>query len=185
VLSCSWSGPASPDIQLALDDVGRIGRRGERGVPVVCAAGNDWNQPRPVAFPARDPHAIAVAASTDESGWAPYSNQGKELSVCAPSSGGTSGISTTDVSYPGRGFSLSGAHTDDFGGTSSATPLVAGVVALMLSVNSALTRERVEQVLQETAVKIGKGYDAKGCSKKFGYGRVDAAAAVARAAAAR
>jgi subtilisin family serine protease len=186
ILSCSWSGGASPDIELALQDAGRIGRKG-RGAAVFCAAGNEDGDP--VGFPASDPQAIAVGASTDTGRLASYSNVGPELDCVAPSSGGKLGIYTTDVSYPGRGFNLGkadaggtdGRHTNDFGGTSSATPLAAGVGALVLSVNAKLDREAVRGILRQTADKIGSGYDSKGHSNKFGYGRVNAARAAAAA----
>ena len=126
--------------------------------------------------------AIAVGASTDQGKIADYSNVGSQISVVAPSSGGIQGIYTTDVGLPTRGFSIAegpaGQHTADFGGTSSATPLAAGIGALVLSVNSKLRREEVKEVLQRSTDKIGSGYDANGHSNDFGFGRVDALAAV-------
>ena len=184
ILSCSWSGPTSPDIELALEDVNR-GRDG-RGVMVFCASGNEN---RAVGFPARDPNAIAVGASTDQARRAGYSNVGSQLAVVAPSSGGVQGIFTTDVSVENRGFNVGvaasggedGLHTNDFGGTSSATPLVAGVAALMLSVNPNLSASAARDILTSTADKIGIGYDANGHSTRFGFGRVNAGKAVAKA----
>lgn len=119
--------------------------------------------------------------------------------MVAPSSGGAQGIFTTDVSKPGRGFNIGsaaaggtdGLNTNVFGGTSSATPLAAGVAALVLAANSSLSRDDVRNILQSTAQKIGPAasYDANGHSDRFGFGQVDAAAAVdaalAAAAAAR
>jgi subtilisin family serine protease len=106
--------------------------------------------------------------------------------VTAPSSGGKRDIFTTDVSIANRGFNtgnaaaggVDGLHTNSFGGTSSATPLAAGVAALVLSVNPSLTVAQLKQVLASTADKIGSGYNAAGHSEKFGYGRVNAAKAV-------
>ena len=187
ILSCSWSGPASPDIESALEEAGA--GRGGKGSPVFCATGNDFA--KSVSFPARSRFAIGVGASTDKERRADYSNQGPEVSIVAPSSGGTRGIFTTDVSTSNRGFNLGtaaaggadGLHTNSFGGTSSATPLAAGIAALVLSANPKLTRDEVRGVLEETAKKIGpkNSYNAKGHSKEFGFGRVDAATAVARA----
>jgi subtilisin family serine protease len=181
VLSCSWSGAQTPDLALAIEDAGVLGRGG-LGSPVLCATGNEASD---VGFPAADPNAIGVGASTDGGKLASYSNRGPEVSVVAPSGGGVAGIYTTDVAIAGRGYNVEplppGAHTDTFSGTSSATPLAAGVAALVLSVNPKLTREEVRDVLELTATKIGTGYDAKGHSDRFGYGRVDAAAAVAEA----
>ena len=185
VLSCSWSGGTSPDVELALADAQRIGRKG-KGAAVFCAPGNES---RAVGFPARDPNAIAVGASTDGALLADYSNFGPEIDLVAPSSGGAVGIFTTDVAIAGRGFNIGvaseggkdGQHTNSFGGTSSATPLAAGVAALLLSVDPALTSKDVQKILQDTADKIGTGYDATGFSPRFGHGRVNAARAVAEA----
>ncbi len=56
------------------------------------------------------------------------------------------------------------------------------IIALMLSVAPRLTRQEVKDILAQTAVKIGRGYKkSDGHSPKFGFGRVDAAAAVAAA----
>jgi subtilisin family serine protease len=186
ILSCSWSGGFSPDVQLALADAGQIGRGG-KGSAIFCATGN--GNGRPVAFPASDINAIGVGASTDRATLASYSNVGPEVALVAPSSGGTRGIFTTDVSSRERGFNIGladrggadGLHTNAFGGTSSATPLAAGVAALVLSVNPELTRSDLRSVLTSTADKIGSGYDANGHSPKFGFGRINAGKAVAAA----
>ncbi|HKE02332.1 MAG TPA: S8 family serine peptidase, partial [Planctomycetota bacterium] len=185
ILSCSWSGGRSPDIELALADAGKA--RGGLGAAIFCAAGNESGSP--VGYPASDPNAIAVGASTDQATLAFYSNVGPEIAVVAPSSGGKRGIFTTDVSIPNRGFNIGlaaeggadGLHTNSFGGTSSATPLTAGVGALVLSVDPKLTRLELRDVLTRTADKIGGGYDAQGHSNKFGFGRVSAEKAVTAA----
>jgi subtilisin family serine protease len=73
-----------------------------------------------------------------------------------------------------------GAYTFTFGGTSSSTPLVAGVCALLLSINPNLTAAQVKDLIQKTARKIGpaSAYDANGHAREFGYGCIDAASAV-------
>ncbi len=88
-------------------------------------------------------------------------------------------------------------HSDDFGGTSSATALSAGIAALVLSARPDLTWVEAREILRTTAVKIDRDdeswLDASGCpsnrpdgglpfwSPLFGFGRLDSAAAVARA----
>ena len=193
VLSCSWSGPRSPDIETALAD-GAGGRNG-RGVPVFAATGNGHPRLAGVSYPAASPHAIGVGASTDQDEIAHYSQRGPEVSIVACSSGGTRAITTTDVSYPKRGFNLgsagaggvNGLHTNSFGGTSSATPLAAGIAALMLSIDPDLTRDQIRQLLHESADKIGPAgsYDSTGFSSVYGFGRVNAAEALKAAQAAR
>lgn len=184
VVSCSWSGPNSADVELAIEDAGRA--REGRGVPVFVATGNFSAS---VTFPAVLPTTIAVGASTDGAALASYSDTGPRVDVVAPSSGGVAGIFTTDVSTQGRGFNvgrkerggLDGLYNNAFGGTSAATPLAAGIGALMLSVNPDLGRDDLRQILRETARKIAGPYDQQGHSNDFGYGRVDAARAVAEA----
>jgi len=178
ILSCSWSGGMSLDVEQALEDAGRLGRRG-RGSAVFCAAGNHFG--KRVTFPARDSHSIAVGASTDQGRRAEYSNVGPEIALVAPSSGGVRALFTTDVSLPRRGFNPDGLHTSRFGGTSAAAPLAAGTGALVLSVHPDLSREELEGILTATAEKIGGGYDARGHSEEFGFGRVNAGKAVEEA----
>ena len=188
VISCSWGGAKSPDIEFALRDARAIGRKG-RGAVVVCASGNE--ERKQVDYPASDPNAMAIGASTDGDELAWYSNSGPQLCVVAPSNGGARGIFTTDVSTPGRGFNTGkvaaggadGLFTNDFGGTSSATPLVAGLCALILSLKPEMTPDDVRAILIASAKKIGpaSAYKANGHSNKFGHGRIDAAKAVALA----
>jgi serine protease len=64
-------------------------------------------------------------------------------------------------------------YTDDFGGTSCATPHIAGVAAVVLSAVPKLTVAQMTEVLQMSALPVGDGLN-NGC----GTGRVDAVAAV-------
>lgn len=190
ILSCSWTGPNSSIIEAASRDVAKgvfDSRRETRGAPIFFAAGNGGRNS--VAYPAASDYTICVGATTDQAKIATYSNKGKEVWISAPSSGGVKGITTTDVSYPNRGFNTGdssaggkdGLHTNSFGGTSSATPLVAGIVALILSVRPDLTLTDVREILRDSADKIGpaSSYTGNpGHSVAFGYGRINAGAAV-------
>jgi subtilisin family serine protease len=153
------------------------------------------------------PEVICVAASTSLNRHSAYSNWGPAVSVCAPSNNfhpldpqqfvPGRGIWTTDNEAFGEGFTANSRYTGRFGGTSSATPLAAGVGALVLSANPALTAREVRDILQVSADKIEDGepdivlgtnrgrYDAGGRCDWFGYGKVDAAAAVQAARAQR
>jgi subtilisin family serine protease len=183
VLSCSWSGPETPLIESAIEDAVSNGRKG-KGCAVFCATGN--NGKPAVGFPARSRDAVAVGASTDEGTLASYSNFGHEVSVVAPSNGGIRAVFTTDVSLPNRGFNLGagadggadGLYTNAFGGTSAATPIVAGAAALALSKQPNLTAGQLKSLLERTADKIGSGFDASGHSDLFGFGRVNTIAAL-------
>jgi subtilisin family serine protease len=181
VLSNSWGTSKSNDVEYAIKDVVRTGRNG-LGCPVFVATGNENNSE--IGFPASVPEAIAVGASTNMGARAYYSNYGEGIALVAPSSGGTKGIYTTDVSIPGRGFNTgnvgsgdaNGLYTNSFGGTSSATPLAAGIAGLILSLNPNLTWDQVRKYMCETADKICQesGRYVNGYSRYYGYGRVNA-----------
>ena len=75
----------------------------------------------------------------------------------------------------------SGLHTNSFGGTSAATPLAAGIGALVLSVCPSLTRDELKGLLEATADKICGPFDPRGHSNELGFGRVNAGKAVSEA----
>jgi subtilisin family serine protease len=190
VVSCSW-GAKSPYFPLkrrihdAIARCARDGREG-RGCVVVFAAGNsnhDIDDPAGGTLDgfAIHPDVIAVAASDSRDQRAEYSNFGNAIWLCAPSSSAVGwGVLTADV-RGARGYTPTD-HTWQFGGTSSACPLVAGTAALMLSVNPELTAAEVRQIMAATARRIGPDDAWVGArSRLFGHGCVDAAAAVVAA----
>ncbi len=182
VISCSWAVAPSPDIESAMRYAVTRGRGG-RGSVVCVATGNDTAAR--ISFPSSDDNVIAVGACNDRGRHSTYSNRGAGITLVAPSDDYDTrrlGITTTDVSLRGKGYS-SGAYCDDFGGTSSATPLVAGVAALVLSANRSLKWNQVRDVLTSTADKIDTagGDYRSGHSLKYGHGRVNAEAAVTKA----
>jgi subtilisin family serine protease/subtilisin-like proprotein convertase family protein len=163
---------------------------------------------------ATHPDVIAVSACTSLATKAAYSNWGEHIAVAAPSNNAPPNMTLPQVgtvatgpvinqSLPGLGMVTSdrggsagyetGSYTKGFGGTSSSCPLVAGVAALMLSVNPRLTAVEVREILQTTADKIIDTnpdpqlglkygtYNGKGHSQWFGYGKVNAFAAVREA----
>lgn len=185
IISNSWAIPRNPDVESAIEDVVDTGRRG-KGCLVFCATGNEASQR--IGFPSNHPMAMAVGASNDQGQRAEYSNRGKGIQFVAPSSDpdhDRQGISTTDVSIKNRGYSK-GPYTNVFGGTSSATPLAAGIGALMLSVNPSLTWKQARSILRSTADKIdlAGGTYKDGYSIHYGFGRLNAFEAVKRATAA-
>ena len=104
---------------------------------------------------------ITVSATDSNDNKASWSSFGSFVDVAAP---GTSIYSTVN----GGGY---GAVS----GTSFSSPITAGVVALMMSANPALSPADLEKALYSSAIDLG----AAGFDKYFGNGRVDAAAAVA------
>lgn len=87
------------------------------------------------------------------------------------------GVLWEGIELPRAGMNYR-AYTGCFGGTSHACPVVAGVVALMLSVNPNLTPAEVCDVLKKTSAQVGGYTYTNGKSEEMGYGRVDAYAAV-------
>ena len=81
---------------------------------------------------------IAVTAITHLGEQSYYAEPGANILVAAHSNGDGESITTTDIVGSG-GYNSSGNITDTFGGTSSATPLASGVIALMLEANQNLT----------------------------------------------
>lgn len=189
IISCSWVGDRHAKVVSALNATKR--GRGGKGTAVFCSAGNHGTQ---VEFPARHRRAIAVGACGHDDEQTDYSNVGNDLDVVTPSSNGIP-VYSTDVSKLGWGYNKGvgynpppgdalGLFHGEFGGTSAAAAIAAGVGALCLSANPNLTAKQLRGVLQDTAVKIAKKpqiiYTA-GHSKQFGYGCINAAEAVKRA----
>jgi subtilisin family serine protease len=136
-----------------------------------------------VAYPANLSSIIAVGASTDFDYRADFSQYGDALDFVAPGGGGFRGILTTDRTGSdgdNRAASPSGDYVATTG-TSFATPLAAGIAALLLSRNPELTAEEVRQIMRDTADKIGGVTYSNGFNPYYGYGRVNAAAALAAA----
>ena len=75
-----------------------------------------------------------------------------------------------------RGYAAKSAYAEDFGGTSSATPLAAGIAALVISIKESLPWKEVGSILKSTADKIDSkgGKYKKGFSRQYGYGRLNA-----------
>lgn len=100
------------------------------------------------------PGVMHIAALASTARRSHYSNYGPGMSLCAPSSNSHAyyrmtvrglGVTTTTGN--------SGGVTDSFGGTSSATPLVAGIAGLTLSANPDLSALELISILKQTASK--------------------------------
>jgi serine protease len=147
----------------------------DKGVTVVCAAGNDGKGR--VSYPAAYPGAVAVAATQKDEATAFYSNWGKQIDIAAPGgntrSDPTGGVLQNTL-YAGK---------DDyffFMGTSMASPHVAGVAALVVGAGVS-DPDKVEQILKETARRPKLDANAPDYAEHYGAGIIDAAAAVRKA----
>ncbi|AYB29974.1 proprotein convertase P-domain-containing protein [Chryseolinea soli] len=100
------------------------------------------------------PGVIQIAALASNAQRSHYSNYGTGISLCAP----TNNVHEYHrLSVPGLGITTTSGEgplfEDEFGGTSSATPLIAGIAGLVVSANPTLTALEVISVLQRTASK--------------------------------
>lgn len=198
IVSCSWSArarnyPLSTRKYEAIEECASNGRNGLGCV--ICFAADNYNRNvndaanNSVNGFANHPNVIAVSAITSKDEKADYSSFGDTISVCAPSSGAggwaittsdvTGSIILNDVNIP-AGYSDTD-YTSDFGGTSSACPLVAGVCALLLTAKIDLASSEVKGIIQSTARKIGSHNDYQNNHNiYYGFGCVDAHAAIVK-----
>lgn len=138
-----------------------------------------------VQYPASDANAMAVGASTDCDRRADYSQYGPELAFVAPSNGGWNDVITLDP-RGALGWNATDYKTN-FGGTSTACPLAAGIAALMLSQNPDLSAAEIRSLMHRSCDKIGgvtyTGGEAGagGRHNEYGYGRINAFKAVTAA----
>lgn len=201
IISNSWGSGVQYDvIDDAIDNALTKGRSG-LGTIIVFSSGNGDGA---VSYPANsNENIIAVGAMSPcgerknlsscdgENFWG--SDYGNELDIMAPGvlvpttdRQGTNGYNPQNENDPN--YSGYNNYYSKFNGTSSAAPHVAGVAALVLSVNPNLTAREVNDIIESTAQKVGN-YNYSNNSNRpngtwnneMGYGLVDAHAAVKRA----
>ncbi len=131
----------------------------------------------------------AVCAVNDRGAKSGFSERGANLWVCAPSN------DFSDIRAEPRGIATtenSDRYTEDFGGTSSSAPIVAGVAALVRKANPNLTWRDLKLILaasaqkndaenpgwKDGARKYGSNTDRYHFNHEYGFGVVDASAAV-------
>ena len=153
------------------------------GVTVVAAAGNESSSAP--FYPAAYDNVVAVSATTITNQLAPYSSFGGFVDVAAP--GGNLG---TDINGDGFGDGVLSTGADDSlvvidyvyvfkQGTSMAAPHVAGVFALMKSLNSSLGPDDFDQLL--AAGELTNSSSPGTRTSEFGFGLINAQKAVVAA----
>ncbi len=160
--------PPLPKVVSEAFDYAESSGRSGKGTVIVYAAGNSNDK---LDYYASHPNIVTVAAVGDLGLKSYYSSFGKGVDIAAPSNGALTGITTSQVG---------GGHTDSFGGTSSAAPLVTGVIGLMFSANKDLTAAQVRDKLTLSAAAIDPVFGAwsEGHSVFYGAGMVNAYVAV-------
>ena len=176
--------------------------RGGLGVITLFAAGNDRGDDINTNYDPTDniPYTIVVAASKADGHIASYSTPGASILVTSPGSDPASIVSTDRQGssgynrLPGENGNYTNTQTSYFDGTSAATPIAAGVVALILQANPNLGYRDIQEILVysseravflnqpgvQTIVNDAADWNGGGLltGDDFGFGNIDALAAV-------
>jgi serine protease len=186
-VSVGRTGPPAPVVEAAMRDAVA------KGVFIVVAAGNDFEQGNPVEVVAeiasRLPGAVSVAAVDPSRSHAYYSNSGSYVELSAPGGSargfGDQGFiwqQTFDYTFTDTFLLPPGEYAAPrfdvlayvgYTGTSMAAPHVAGVAAMLIQ-QGITDPAAIEDRLEKTAVDLG----APGRDQTFGYGLIDARAAL-------
>ena len=200
IINMSFTTTDTPEVRNSLDAATAA------NIVLVASSGNHNGA---VRFPANRQDVIAVGA-IDRCGrrsgridiipdscdpWGPNSSPGSafgtNLDVVAP---GTNIFTTGVLGFSGYGTVINnganGVYFSGFSGTSAAAPHVAGIAALMLSVNRNLTAQQVRNIIKNTANRnlpnvtfvTTPGRPNGTWNEKMGHGLVDALAAVSAVA---
>lgn len=151
VINLSWGAPVE-----SITESNTILYAYFLGAVVVSAAGN--TNDGTVNYPAAYPHVISVASTSSNDTKAVGTTYGQWIDVCAP---GVNIFST----IPGNGFAL-------MSGTSMASPLVAGLAALMKTFNPLLSPDQIEDCIKYNTDNID--FMNPGYPGKLGTGRINA-----------
>ncbi len=139
-----------------------------KGALVVAGSGDLLeNSPPPdvYRYPAALEHVVSVAATGQDDELCDISCYNDKVDVAAPGCGGVWGV----YIHPNCSKSVAASNS-----TWGAAAHVSGLAALIWSVNPHLTNDQVEEIIESTAVDLGE----PGWDEYFGWGRIDAAAAV-------
>ncbi len=149
-------GTSSSTLQSAVDHAWT------KGAVIFAAAGN--NGTSNLVYPAACNHVVAVSATNSDDTLANFSSFGSWIDLSAPGN-----YITTLVNGGGYGA---------WEGTSFASPIAAGVAALVLSLQPAMANTTLVSLLEQNSDDLGPaGHDSS-----FGWGRVNAYKAVSAAA---
>lgn len=181
IINNSWGldGGNSNNINTAIVEIALTNAIEDKDCVVIFASGNSGILPDPwMSYPGNFHPDILTVGAVRENGqrWQDFiyegSGFGQELDVVAPGVD----IKSTVIEDP---------QYKDVTGTSMAAPHVAGIAALVLSINPCLTAQQVRDIIEQTAQKTGTyNYDTNinrpngTWHQEVGYGLVDATAAV-------
>jgi len=171
IINNSWgTGEVSEVVKEKLKELANIGRDG-KGIIIIFASGNQGVENNNDESMVDE--VIGVGSTDEENLRAYYSDFGEGLDIMAPG-GYTLGITTTyESNISWHSPFIRAEDYDRFMGTSASAPLVTGAVALLLEKNPSLTRAEVQNILRESADKIGNVDYIDGWNKYYGYGKLN------------
>ena len=193
VISCSFGTRVPSNVlDSKVTEICRYGRDG-KGCVVVAGSGNTYNNiSSPIwdtlGYLARHPSVISVGSVTPCGKRVVYGKHCDMTSDYNSCYGDSLDVVAPGIRIPTT--TINDEYTEAFAGTSSATPHVAGIAALILSVNPCLTREEVKYIIESTCTKVRQDVYTYGNNPdhtngtwniEVGYGLVNAGAAVALA----
>ncbi|MEJ8302476.1 S8 family peptidase [Saccharibacillus sacchari] len=144
-----------PQQSSAVQDL--LQKAADQGITVIVAAGNNGTADGSgdtLAFPAKSPQTIAVAAVDSSLQRADFSATGSNVELAAP------GVNIVSSSVSGK-YKISE-------GTSAAAPFVSGMVAVLKQAYPNLTAAEIRTALQQSATDLG----AAGRDNLYGYGLI-------------
>lgn len=174
VVSNSWGMiepiPVPTPLKNAIIDAQQNGRGG-KGAVVAFAAGNESHIIADDELPAVE-GVLTVGAVSNIGELTQYTNGGAAVDVVAPTGAVAPDIRGADGYEPGD-------NTTSFSGTSSATPIVAGIAGLLIAHRPELTADEINEAIVATAKQpLLAEPDENGHDIYFGYGLVQPAAAL-------
>lgn len=140
-----------------------------KNVVVVSSAGNESKSSK-IHLPSMIKGVIEVSATNQRDKLASFSNYAQQISVAAPGDK----IYSTMPTYNVELTSEAGKTYGVLSGTSMASPIVAGLAALLKSEDRDLSPKEIKKIIEDSSVDLGK----KGYDEYYGYGRIDAYAAL-------
>jgi serine protease AprX len=188
IINMSLGGPAY-DSYLNDPVAQAVGKAVDAGIVAAIAGGNSGPKPSTIGSPGNHPKAFTVGALNDhgtltraDDDVAPFSSRGPtsfdgltKPDILSP------GVNITAANAPGSALDKApvphvGQGYITISGTSMATPIMAGIIATILSANPNLTPAQVKEIFTATADPIA-GVDAN----SQGFGVVDPQEALKRA----
>jgi serine protease AprX len=178
VISLSWGGKSKQFAQTRTEEA--VARALSLGVFVVASAGNDGPDNKDVASPASLPAVIAVGAVDRSGEVGDFSSKGANTALDHPPFGRQDPDKKPETVAPG--VEVAGAWPDSKyvigDGTSQATAIVSGLVALLLEAHPDYRRASQAKVAAFKSAMMGSCSKLPGQSDPhddhLGYGRIDA-----------